>query len=886
MQGISQHWYPSILGNLLLASSYTVLAYLALLLAIPPGYASAVFPASGVALAALLMWGYRFAPGVWLGSFAMNAWITTQQSPGLELSAFLVPAAIATGATLQALLGARLAQVASETPGVLADDRAVLRLLGLGGPVACVTSATVGVTALWYSGTIEPTEWMFSWWTWWIGDTLGVLLLTPVMFTLFAKPRHLWQRRLTTVLVPLVLVLVGVVFIFLQASRWETERIRDEFDEQAAQLAHRLESQLAMYVQILSGLERFYAASNYVSRDEFHRFVAGHLQRHPNIQALTWLPAVQDTARASFEASVQAEGFPDFTIRERAHDGQLVPAARRPLYFPVTYINPVDGNESAMGFDVFSENTRRAALEKARDSGGPAATAPILLVQDNNALAATLIFQPVYRRDALLTDDDTRRDAVDGVLSLVLRFSDVIETDLKASIDADYDIALFDVTDPSRVASLYGKSPPPRVFSRDLIVTMAERQLKLVVATTPDYLAKHRGWQSWTMLAVGLFATSILGAFLLSVTGRAEATRQLVEHRTRELRGILANALDAIITIDAQGIIQSANPAAERLFSYSIDEMVGADLSVLMPSPVGEPHHADIAEYLQSGDANVIGRRREMVGRRKDGTTLPIEVGVSEVRLDDKVFFTAIVHDLTDRRRVEKLQSEFISTVSHELRTPLTSIRGSLALLTGGILGELNEDSRNLVRLAASNAERLTLLINDILDIEKLEAGYLRMSMLPMDLLPLVRKAIDDASGYARQCGIHLSLRGDPAGLAVTMVDPDRFQQVMANLLSNAIKYSPQGGTVDVDLKVGPQSVWVGVADHGPGIPSEFCAQVFRKFARADTSDSRRLGGTGLGLSIAKAIVEKMGGEIGFDTREGGGSTFYFTLPRAPAKAA
>lgn len=886
MQGLGHLFYRILSGNVLLAVSYAALAYLALTLAIPPGYASAVFPASGVALAVLLIWGYRLAPGIWLGSFSMNAWITVQQLPAIEHSAFLVPAAIATGATLQAVLGARLVRASVDTPAVLADDRTVLRFLGLGGPVACVTSATVGVTTLWYSGTILHTEFAFSWWTWWIGDTLGVLLLTPIMFALFAKPRRLWKRRLTTVVLPLLLVLVGVVFIFLQATRWENERIRAEFDEQAAHLAHRLESQLAMYVQILSGLERFYAASNYVNRDEFQRFVAGHLERQPSIQALSWLPAVRDAERARFEASVQAEGFAGFTIREQGRDGKLVRAAQRPLYLPVTYFSPIDGNEGAMGFDVLSESVRRAALEKAQDTGGPAATAPLLLVQDNKALAATLIFQPVYRRDALLSDDNARREALEGTLSLVLRFPDIIELYLKRAVNAAYDIALFDVTDSSQGQLLYAEGPSSHVLSRELVVNMAGRNLKLVVATTRDYLAKHRAWQAWTILAVGLFATSILGAFLLSVTGRAEVTRQLVEHRTRELREILANALDAIITIDAQGVIQSANPAAERLFGYGIAEMVGANVNMLMPSPIRERQNSDIAEHLQSGDADVIGRRRETVGRRKDGTTLPIEVGVSEVRLEDKVFFTAMVHDLTDRRRVEKLQNEFISTVSHELRTPLTSIRGSLALLSGGILGELNEENRNLVRLASSNAERLTLLINDILDIEKLESGYLQVNVQPMDLSPLVSKAVEDAIGYARQCGVQLALCDHLGAYSVTMVDPDRFQQVMANLLSNAIKYSPQGGTVEVTVKASLQRVWIGVTDHGPGIPPEFCAQVFRKFARADTSDSRRLGGTGLGLSIAKAIVERMGGEIGFDTTEGGGSTFYFTLPVAPAKAA
>jgi len=883
MPETSQQRYGPLAGILLLAVAYAGSGYVALLLAIPPGYAAPVFPPAGFALAALLIWGYRLAPGVWLGCFVLAAWITYQGSAS-ERATFWIPVLIASGATLQALVGARLIRQFAGARAILADDRTVLRVLLLGGPVACIINATMGVGALRWAGAIQHEEVAFSWWTWWIGDALGVLLFTPVMFTFFAKPRHLWRRRLATVALPLLLMLVAVVVVFYQTGRWEESRIRDGFDKQVSNLAHRLETQLASYEQILLGLERFYAASNYVSREEFRLFVDGYLQRYAGIQAIEWLPRISRAERARFEASVRAEGLPGFAIREGAPDGQLAPAAERPVYFPVTYLVPLEGNETVLGFDRLADNVFRAALEMAGHTGKPTASAPVRLGQGNESLVGMLIFQPVYSRDAL-APAVAGQVLLKGMLVLVLRMPDLIEAALQPSLVSDYTLAVLDVTDAALGQLIYGSVPSLGALRSSVLVTMAGRQLKLVITAPPLYLTVNRGWQTWMILAAGLFATSILGAFLLSVTGRAEATRQLVERRTRELREILDNALDAIITIDANGVIQSANPAAECLFGYSASEMVGSNVSLLMPSPMRDEHDGYIAQYVASGNARIIGSRRETIGLRKDGTTVPIEVGVSEVRTEDKIFFTAMVHDLTERRRIEKLQREFISAVSHELRTPLTSIRGSLALLVGGAAGPLDGNIRDLVQRAASNAERLTLLINDILDIEKLESGYPEVNLQMMDLLPLIRRAMDDAEGYAQHSHVHLVLRDSVQDPVWGNVDPDRFQQVMANLLSNAIKYSPTAGSVDVSVKRLSESVWIGVTDHGPGVPAEFRSQIFKKFARADTSDSRHRGGTGLGLSIAKAIVEKMGGSIGFETEEGRGSTFHFTVRAAAPQA-
>ncbi len=244
------------------------------------------------------------------------------------------------------------------------------------------------------------------------------------------------------------------------------------------------------------------------------------------------------------------------------------------------------------------------------------------------------------------------------------------------------------------------------------------------------------------------------------------------------------------------------------------------------------------------------------------------------------VRMVGINFDITERKKLDSMKNEFISTVSHELRTPLTSIRGALGLVVGKHASALPDKARQLLDTANRNSERLTLLINDILDLEKIESGQLGFDLRALDLAALARQALVANEGYGQQHGVSLRLVQAPV-CAMVQADELRLLQVFANLISNAVKYSPQGATVDLVLAPGqrPDTVRVRVQDHGPGIPAEFRSRMFQRFAQADSSDTRRRGGTGLGLSITKAIVERHGGSIGFSTVEHMGTEFYFELP-------
>ena len=341
-----------------------------------------------------------------------------------------------------------------------------------------------------------------------------------------------------------------------------------------------------------------------------------------------------------------------------------------------------------------------------------------------------------------------------------------------------------------------------------------------------------------------------------------------------ELRNFaLEHAGDAAIWLDQDGRVNYANVSTSRMLGYSHEELLNFYVTDYDPDTSLEAFKL-AWERLEPDGSSIFETRH----RTKNREFVPVEVSIHLLQRGTTTLLISYSRDITERKRSEQVKDELISTVSHELRTPLTSIGGALGLLAGGAAGAIPADAMRLIEIAKNNSDRLVRLINDILDLERIESGKMLVRREPVQLSDALNGAVVENQGLGESNSVALRLLAvDPE--IVVVADPDRLAQVMANLLSNATKFSPDDGTVEISTWRRGENVRVGVSDRGPGIPQVFQKHIFEKFSQVDATTSRDHQGTGLGLSIVKALVEGMGGRVGFESIPGEVTTFYFDLP-------
>ncbi len=554
----------------LLALSYVLLGALGLLLGSP----SPVFPSAGLALAALLWFGNRALIGIWVGALVLNLGLHWLGEPwlgdGSTLTLVAIAATIATGASLQAWWGGWLVRRwQGEAWRALAREQDTLRFLLLGGVLAGLVSASVGTVGLGAFGQIGDTAFAYTWWTWYVGDVIGILVFAPLTLALLERRDPLWRDRRRRILLPLLITLALAVMAFHGAGQWEVQERQARLAQVGEAIARDLDNRLHTHREVLSALRHFIEAKPDLSFAAFEHFTRATLADNPDLLALSFNPLVRAAEREAFEARMnQQVPTGHFQILEQDVERRPIPAGMRPEYAPVTYIMPWEPHQAVLGFDNFSEPVRRAATERASNHRRLAVAAPIYLVQEEVRRIGMLEILPVEDHQAT---DAAGRPRLLGFVVGVVRIDQLITLATQGKIPAGLQLQLTEAEIPATSA----RQPPlaeaeaeedviyrPDDFPRPSGASrhpgdqwrghlrVGDRGWTLTLSATPAYLRQYRSWAAWGVGVVGLGFAALLQLMMLGFTGRAylielqNTALEVAEAKLRELNASLAHRVE------------------------------------------------------------------------------------------------------------------------------------------------------------------------------------------------------------------------------------------------------------------------------------------------------------------------------------------------------
>ncbi len=894
-------WWPVV------AALYFVAGKLGLLLAMPPGYATPVWPPSGLALGLLLVLGWEVWPGVMIGSFLVNATLGDGFSPGL------VPLFVGCGAATAALTGYMLTRRMVGLPMRLEREREVMLFFGVAAPLSCVVSTIVGVATLLATGLIASHEVAANALTWWLGDTLGVMTFTPFVLLLAGKPREVWVGRRMAVGLPLILGFAVAVSLFVYASSKERRQLFVDTEQDARFMAERFSESTSQTVASLYSLDGFHAGSKEIDRREFEAFTRPILEVNQALTALAWVPVVRGEDVEAVTALAEAQGYRNWRMYGFDDKGNSTSVLLGKVHYPVFYSARRTASTAARpGFDLASDPVRLATMEKARDTGKPATTGRVPVVVDGRPTDGIVIAHPIYAGGRVPTSVETRRKAHLGFYTAVFRIEELVASLRADAKERGLEVEVHDEAAKSEsraILNTFTQEVDLRAGFEDLdrYGALVSTQAKIVDRTwqirflrPKKDLVDERSLETWLLLAFGLAVCTILGGFLMVLTGRAYRTERLVEERTRDLTrvnqhnaAILSVLPDSTMRVGRDGTFREVLNSPV-VFAERTTALVGRNLRDTYPD-LADPMIEAIETALDTGTLQVV----EMQTRRGE-VWHSWEVRLVKCGVDDvltmtrditaaKTIHEAMASARDEAIRANKARGAFVANMSHEIRTPMNGILGMATLLAET---PLTADQIELVHTIQDSGKSLLSLINDILDFSKLEHGKTELEARPFSLRKCVVSVVQMFRLETDAKALEIVLNfGDDVPEAIKG-DELRLRQVLVNLVGNAVKFTPRG-RVSVIATAQPRpsdpgqfDLRMSVEDSGIGIPAEKIGRLFKAFSQADASTTREHGGTGLGLVISRSLVELMGGRIEVTSEAGIGSVFSFEIPVAPVDGA
>lgn len=664
----------------------------------------------------------------------------------------------------------------------------------------------------------------------------------------------------------------------LRVARRQQER---RFHREAREIATAFRERLQDYELVLGGARGLFAQGAPVTPGGWAAYCrALNLeQARPGIQGLGFTRRLAPGEGPALEAALRRGGRPGFHIWPSPGTAEST----------IVLLHPMEGrNLRALGFDMRSEPVRRAAMDRARESGGTTLSGKVTLVQEDgrDLQAGVLMYLPVFTGEPR---EGTRPEVLGWIYS-PFRMGDFSRATL-GSAWPGLRVEVFDGEAPGPEALLYGapgdEAWTPR-FTQLLPVPLPQHRWTLRLSSRPSFEQELDRQTPLLVLASGvtisLLIYSLLEA-LLRVQRRAQVLASRMTTALREeqqrLTRILDSTSEGIYGLDLEGRCTFVNQAYLRIHRCSAAEVLGRSThqAAHYAHPDGTPYPVETCPIYRALHA---GRHLRLEGEwfwRADGSGYWADVMVAPILEEGRATGSVVtLEDVTHKRAADQAKHDFISVVSHELRTPLTSIRGALGLLASGRLDAQPGEARRLLEVALRNSDRLGTLINDILDFEKLRSGRLPLHPEAVGVRDLLAEAQEVNLPFAAARGVMLRCAHRPQEARV-LVDRGRMVQVLTNLLSNAVKFSPPGGEVWMDAELVGDQVHLRVIDQGQGIPEAFRPHLFEPFSQAEAPETRSSEGSGLGLSITKALVEDMGGRLSFTSDLGRGTTFTVAFP-------
>ncbi len=710
----------------LLALLYFITGKLGLLLAVPPGYATVIWPPTGIATGMLIMHGARLWPGILIGSFILNAPIPGEAAGGFSGQALLIAGLIACGSTCQALVGRWIVVRVMGLPLQLTRLQNTLILFALSGPLACLIAPTVGISTLYFVGGLPVDRIVANWLTWWAGDSFGIVLFLPLVLVAPGSPERLTWRGKTVTALPILAMLtlmlpLGLTFYASKLISDQQQKANvTEFETLALESEKALQHRLHSYAQALLGGEALIRATGAVSHASWRHYVSTIKAREnfPGIHGVGYIADVKPDHLPEFLSERRQEGPADFAVHPQTE--------RLPL-FVITYIEPVEINRQAVGLNIAFDENRRAAAIHARDTGKQTITKRLLLVQDETRSPGFLLLHPVYARDTTFDTVEARRAAFRGWIYAPFVGQNFMK-DLTQSQDAKLNLRVYDGDVEDDRSLIYASQAAEKSRTPGFRVTkklhLMQQNWTLVWTSTPAYEAVVSSREPEIVLFAGLAFTVLLGAFFSVMARRAGIVERMVAEQTNLLK------------------IQHAELVHAQDELWHINENL--ELRVAERT-------ADLLEARKTAEA------------------------------------------------ANRVKSDFLSNISHELRTPMHVILNCAKICTTHLQnGNLQKIYQYLNNIKMSG-ERLSFLLNDLLDLSRMEAGKVNLRSQRCDLLDIIQFSVAELETLKAEKNINLVLHSSTANTSV-FCDRQQILQVFINLYSNAIKYSPVGGTIAITI--------------------------------------------------------------------------------------